>query len=280
MVTRADDIRDRSPIRTLPDALRRFPEIRARLRDCPIAVFVDLDGTLAPIADDPDAVVLPPGTREAVRSLARRCPVAILSGRGLEDLVDRVGLEGLHYAGCHGLELRGPGGLREQRGQDHLRLLDAAEWELRDTLGESPRVRIERKRFGVAVHTRRASQERSREVAETVSRVAAHQPRLEVHEGKRVFELRPAIDWDKGRALERLLEHFGNGGREACPVYVGDDVTDEDAFDVLQGEEGIPVVVRGEDDGRLTRAEYSLESPAEVRRFLQLLVELLEDRDG
>lgn len=278
-MNRGDDIRDRAPIRALPDALRRFPEIRTRLHDCPVAVFLDFDGTLAPIADHPDAVVLPPGTRRAVRSLARRCPVAILSGRGLEDLVDRVGLAGLHYAGCHGLELRGPGGLREQRGGDHLRVLDAAERELRDTLGGSSGVRIERKRFGVAVHTRGASKERTREVAETVGLLGARKPRLEVHEGKQVLELRPALGWDKGRALERLLEHFGDGGREVCPVYLGDDVTDEDAFEAVQ-EGGIPVVVRGEDDGRLTRADYSLESPAAVRRFLHLLSELLEDRDG
>lgn len=247
-------------------------EIRRRLAGRPAAVFLDFDGTLSPIADTPEGAALPPETRDALRALERRFPVAVLSGRDLEEVVALVGLEGVYYAGSHGFDLRGPGDFRERRGEDHLSALDASEASLRGSTAQIPGVRVERKRYGVAVHHRGVPEQRVPEVEESVEGVADRHPGLEMHGGKQVLELRPAADWDKGRALLRLLDRMAADPGSVCPIHVGDDVTDEDAFRAVAGR-GLPVVVRGEDDDRLTRAEYSLEGPGAVRRFARALSE-------
>lgn len=263
-------------VRELPDPLERLPELRDRLAGRPVAVFSDYDGTLAPIVDDPEEAELPVGTRAALRRLARGCPVAILSGRDAGDVRRRVGLVGLHYAGSHGFEILGPGGLRESRASGHRPSLDAAERELRAAARELRGVAVERKRFSVALHHRRAPDGAGPEAERLARRVADAHPDLALARGKQVFELRPAVDWDKGRALVRLLDAMDLEADQACPVYLGDDVTDEDAFEVVRGR-GVAVAVKGEDDDRPTRAEYALAGPAAVRRFLEALAELLED---
>lgn len=262
------------PVRELPDALERIAEVRRRLDGGPGAVLLDYDGTLTPIVDDPAAAELEPATRDALRRLADRCPVGVLSGRDLEDVRSRVGMEGLYYAGSHGFDVRGPDGLRVRKAEDHLPALDAAAEELRSGLAEVPGAAVERKRFGVAVHWRRAPEDRVGEVRREVRRVAGEHGDLELTRGKKVSELRPAVDWDKGRALRLLLDRMGSGPGPASALYVGDDVTDEDAFAALQearGEQGVAVVVRGEGDGRPTRADYALGDPGAVRRLLEVL---------
>jgi alpha,alpha-trehalase len=84
--------------------------------------------------------------------------------------------------------------------------------------------------------------------------------------GKRIHELRPDIDWDKGRAIEFLLAELDAEGR--LPIYLGDDLTDEDGFRAVVARGGIAVVVRGEDDERATLADAALEAPADAERFL------------
>jgi trehalose 6-phosphate phosphatase len=236
-------------------------------------VFLDYDGTLTPIVPDPDAALLSEGTRRAIRRLAADCTVGVISGRDLDDVRAKVGLDELAYAGSHGFDLVGPGGLRAQKGTEHLPSLDAAEVELRDRLG-GPGVAVERKRFAIAVHFRGAP-EREEEVRGAVESIAPGYPDLRVTGGKMIFELRPAIEWDKGRALLWLLEVLGADGKDVLPMYLGDDVTDEDAFEALEGR-GVGLVVRGEDDARPTGAALAFADPDEVRAFLEALAEAIE----
>lgn len=257
-----------SRISDLPSALEEFPEIAARLRGRP-AVFLDYDGTMTPIVPDPQAATIPEESREVLRRLAARCAVGIISGRDLADVRRMVGVEELVYAGSHGFDIVGPDGLREQRGTEYLPALDRAEEELREALGETG-ARVERKRFAIAMHSRGLSQAEADRVEALTLPVAERHAGLRVTGGKRILEIRPDIEWDKGRALRWLVEVLGL--EEAIPVFVGDDLTDEDAFRELEGR-GIPVVVRGEDDSRPTRASYVLEDPPAVRRFLERLVE-------
>ena len=86
-----------------------------------------------------------------------------------------------------------------------------------------------------------------------------------------MFRIQPDIDWDKGHAVRWLLERLQLDRPDVLPVYLGDDVTDEDAFRALQGR-GLAIVVRG-DDGRATAADYALEGPDDVKRFLEWLIE-------
>jgi trehalose-phosphatase len=181
-----------------------------------------------------------------------------------------VGVEGIAYAGSHGFDIVGPDGSMHQRGVQFLPDLDAAERELGLAVEAVPGARVERKTFAIAVHFRQVAEDRVPDVEAAVAEVAASHPRLRRTGGKKVFELRPDVEWDKGRALLWLLEVLELTGDDLLPVYVGDDETDEDAFRAI-GSGGLGVVVRGEGDERPTSARYALRDTDEARAFLELL---------
>jgi trehalose 6-phosphate phosphatase len=126
------------------------------------------------------------------------------------------------------------------------------------------------------VHVRQVREELVPDVEAAVAGVAAADPRLRRTGGKKVFEIRPAVAWDKGKALLWLLDvlELGPG---VLPVYVGDDQTDEDAFRAVR-DRGLGVVVRGEGDDRPTLARYTLRDTEEARAFLELLIDALSER--
>jgi len=234
-------------------------------------VFLDYDGTLTPIVEDPRNATLPEDTRAAVRDLAAAVPVAIVSGRDLADVRSMVAVDGIGYAGSHGFDIVRPDGGRHELAPESLPALDRAQADLEGTLAGVPGATVERKRFAVAVHFRRARPEDLGAIERAVDRAAASASgALRKTGGKKIFELRPAVDWDKGRALLWLLASLGLDRADVVPVYVGDDVTDEDAFAALAGR-GIGIVVRGEDDERATAARYALASPAQVCALLRAL---------
>jgi trehalose-phosphatase len=267
---------ERRNVRDLPDALDHPDEIRSLLRGRHLAVFLDYDGTLTPIVERPEDALLPDGTRMVIARLGALVPVAIVSGRDLADVRNVVGVDRIAYAGSHGFDLVLPDGSAQQRATEFLPDLEAAAAELSDGLEAFPAARIERKAFGIAVHVRQLSDDLVPSVEALVDGVAAAHPRLRRTGGKKVFELRPNVEWDKGRALEWLVEQL-RLGTDALPMYIGDDETDEDAFRVVRAR-GLGIVVRGEGDDRPTLARYALRDTDEARRFLELLIDLTSAR--
>ena len=250
-----------------PSALERWDEIASRLVGRRPAVFLDYDGTLSPIAPRPEMATLPEETREVIRRLAERYPVAILSGRGREDVASLVALDGLSYAGSHGYDIAGPG-FRHEVGDGIPDKIESAAQALRD-LEKIEGVLIEPKRFAISIHFRLAPEEEVPRIERAVDEVAAAHRGLRKGHGKKLFELRPDLDWHKGRALVWLMEALGLSG--AVPLYLGDDITDEDAFKAVE-ENGIGILVA--EEPRPTAATYSLRDTAEVRRFLEWLANL------
>jgi len=248
----------------MADRNKLIAEIAAQLAGRRLAFFLDYDGTLTPIVERPEDAVLDPKTREVLQRLAQRHPVAIVSGRDLEDVRQRVGLDEVHYAGCHGFEIAGPRGNRVHGAAAAAapQLAAAADQVARDT-HDLPGVQLERKRFTLAVHYRRARDADMPAVRDAVARAQARHPALRVTSGKKVLELQPDVDWDKGRAVLWLIETLGL--EDALPVYIGDDVTDEDAFRALAGR-GVGIAVQ--DAPRPTAARYSLPGPEAVRELL------------
>ena len=256
-------------ISSLPSGRVLRREIAARLAGGAAAAFLDFDGTLAAIVEDPDAAGLTPEMRAAVGALAEAMPVAVVSGRGLDDVAGRIGVDGLYFAGSHGYEMAGPGDWRETvaEAKDFLPALDKVEAGLRDALSDIDGAAVERKPFALAIHYRRAAKADAPRVAEAVRAAVAAAPDLVCAEGRKVFDIRPGIDWHKGRAVLRLLEKLGLGA-EARAFHLGDDVTDEDAFRSLsESGRGFGVAVRGAAD-RESAAAYAID-PEEVRRFLE-----------
>jgi alpha,alpha-trehalase len=252
----------------IPSALKHVQEIAGRSGR--VAVFLDYDGTLTPIVSHPDNAGLADSMRQTLRELAARVPVAILSGRDLNNVRKRVDIDDLVYAGSHGFDIAGPRGLRRQMATDFLPKLDTVEKELHKALDGIPGARVERKRFSIAAHYRNVNENDVPEVQRAVDAFAARHPELRRIDGKKVYELLPNIDWNKGKAVLWLVQMLALESRSGGirPIYIGDDCTDEDAFRALE-QHGVGIIVS--EQLQPTAARYSLQNPLEVERFLRAL---------
>lgn len=260
----------------LPSALDRFSDIAEKFQGKCLALFLDYDGTLTPIVDHPEQAVLSESMREAIRELARYCTVAVVSGRDLGGVRKLVGLDEIFYAGSHGFDIAGPKGkhIEYQQGADFLPTLDQAEQELWEKLDEVPGCLVERKKFAIAVHYRQVAEEHTQTVTDVVEQVVRSHPELRKTGGKKIYELRPNIDWDKGKAVGWLLEVLELDRTDVLPLYIGDDETDEDAFRALR-ERGIGI--RVEDEPKPSQAHYTLRDTDQVRRFFGALLDILKN---
>ena len=259
----------------LPSALQKKDEILNRLGERTLAIFLDYDGTLTPIVEDPKKAALSDKARKVINRLAKYYLVAIISGRDLEDVYKMVGIDDIAYAGSHGFDIIGPSGkYRDWHiGGPFLPVLKSAEKELRTVLKDIRGARVERKRFAISTHYRQVESTSINTLEQRFDLVLLHHPELRKTTGKKVFELRPNIEWDKGRALLHLLEAFYNDSGRVLPVYIGDDTTDEDAFRAII-DLGVAIAVYNETYP--TIAHYALRDPHEVVDFLQEIAEYAE----
>lgn len=243
-----------------------------------LLLLLDYDGTLAPIAERPEQVRLAPTARRLVARLARRpdCWVAVISGRALRDVKRQVALDEVCYVGNHGLEVEGPE-LRYTNpvAKGSRPLLGDIARRLREVLDELPGVWLEDKTLTLTVHYRMAEPHEARVArlrASALLRPYQAKQQIWVTEGKQVLEVRPPVRWTKGTIVRWLLARRAavHETAQVLPIYLGDDVTDEDAFDAL-GRQGLTVAV-GPLPG--TKARYAVPSPREVHRFLRKLYDV------
>lgn len=250
-----------------------IPSIQKKLNR-PLALFLDFDGTLVPISPRPEQALLAPATRKLLRSLSRQLPVAIVSGRSLRDIKARVGLNGLTYAGNHGLEIVGRGfRFHLGNGVDWLRLLKKLTQQLQQDFKTLRGILIEDKGITLSVHYRLANkktrQKAGRLLMRQVKPLKDH-GRLRIGLGKAVWEIRPPQNWDKGRAVLWVLKQTQFHKR--WPLYIGDDKTDQDAFRSIRNK-GLGIAVG---PPRLKGvAHYTVEDPREVNLFLERLLAYL-----
>ncbi|THU52667.1 hypothetical protein C4D60_Mb10t06350 [Musa balbisiana] len=292
-----------------PSALTKFEQIMSASKGKQIVMFLDYDGTLSPIVEDPDSAFMTDAMRAAVRNVARYFPTAIVTGRCLEKVIDFVGLTELYYAGSHGMDIKGPVKPRHtkakaksvlfQPAREFLPMIDGVgsssqllsinPQQLLSLLTSStfPQVyksllertkstagaKVENNKFCVSVHFRCVDEKSWGALIEQVRSVLKEYPKLRLTPGRKVLEIRPTIKWDKGKALEFLLESLGFADcKDVMPVYIGDDRTDEDAFKVLRDRgQGLGILVSK--FPKETNATYSLQEPTEVKDFLVRLVE-------
>ncbi|MFC7154595.1 trehalose-phosphatase [Halomarina halobia] len=239
-----------------------------------LLVCLDFDGTLAPIVPRPEEAAIPAATRKRIRALNALdgVQVAVVSGRALTDVRERVGLDGLVYAGNHGLELERGGDLTVHPLASASRpALRRACRAIHARLGTIPGCRVEDKGVTATVHYRDAADAAVPAIEEVVSTVAGAES-LRVTDGKAVFEIRPRIPWGKGRIVSLLAAEVGGGW---LPIYVGDDTSDEDAFGVLADGVGIGVVVGSPS---ATAAAARLDDPDDVATFVGWLTARWADR--
>ncbi|KAL9240521.1 hypothetical protein vseg_014729 [Gypsophila vaccaria] len=262
-----------------PSALMSFEEMINIAKGKKIVVFLDYDGTLSPIVEDPDLAFMPDTMRSAVRRVASHFPTAIISGRSRNKVYDFVQLNDVYYAGSHGMDImtkryksggkKGNEATIFQPAQEFLPEIQKIYEELEEEEVEKIEgVTVEDNRFCISVHFRRAKDKDYPLVEERVKVVLARHPRFRLTRGRKVLEIRPSINWNKGNAVEYLLETLGFAeSSDVFPIYIGDDTTDEDAFKVMHKRgQGFPILVSKKP--KETTASYSLRDPSEVLSFL------------
>lgn len=253
--------------------------VASSARGRPLLVLMDFDGTLCEFQPEPGMVWLRGSRREALRTLMghARVTAGFVSGRRLADLRERVGLTGdMWFAGLHGLEIEGFGRRFVHDRVDEARgLLGLLARALRVQTADLPGVLIEDKGLSLALHVRQAHPDDKIKADAAFLRMALphiDDGTLRLMPGSNVSELLPNIPWTKGDAVRWIAaaERERRGGAaDPCAIYLGDDVTDEDAFNAV-GEDGAIMV-----GPRPSRIPTRLENPGAVEVFLNELAELM-----
>lgn len=260
--------------------LSAWQEVDRRLKAAERALLLcDYDGTLVPIVERPELAVLPERIRELLSRIARqrRFTVGVISGRALTDLKERVSIKGIVYAGNHGLEIEGPDfGFINPLAEEMRPVFRLMQGVLSRAMTPIRGVFVENKGLTLSVHYRMADEGKVEEVKNIFERVvdtARSLGKVRITSGKKVYEVRPAVEWDKGKAIDLLVMRYGKPDTERkklLPMFLGDDTTDEDGFKAIGKHSGISVLVGEETDN--SAAHYYLRTPAEVEEFLKLLL--------
>ncbi len=232
--------------------------------------FLDYDGTLTPIVERPELAVMSTEMRDVVKELSEKHIVAIVSGRMREDVQKLVAIDGLLYAGSHGFDIMGSGlSLVEPRVREIIPVVSEVIEYLKKEIGNISGALIEEKKFSVAVHYRLVDQEYIPEIKNVVNDIIKKHNKLRLMSGKKVFEILPNIDWDKGKAIRWIMDALKISWSEASVIYIGDDVTDEDAFRALRTR-GTAILVA--DKAKESTADFQLSSPDEVKKLFEKVI--------
>jgi trehalose-phosphatase len=239
-----------------------------------VTLLSDFDGTLVPLQRRPGDAQMPSSLRRLFRRLVRGgIKVGIISGRAVQDVRNKVGIDGIWYAGSHGYFLTDPRGrplclLPPEISSQMKRVSRLLQWRFRCASG----LEVEPKDGTVAVHYRRATRGERMWAYEVLREVLAGQKHLRVMQGKKVWEVLPQGEVDKWKAVQVILnrEHFAWG--KDLLVYLGDDVTDEVVFCKMRG---LSVSVG---EALRTAADFYLESHLEVREFLRRIGDVMKEK--
>ena len=239
------------------------------------ALFLDVDGTLVPIAATPDAVRVDEEMLQTLFALHRALDgaIALVSGRGLDDLDRLFSPARFPAAGLHGLERRDAAGGRHDASDPAA--IESLRRPLADFASQNPGVLIEDKGGTIALHYRQApaAMEAARDLVQAL--VEPFRESLVVLPGKMIFEIKPAVA-DKGVAIASFLREPPYAGRR--PLFIGDDVTDEDGFKLVNERGGVSILVgEGPGEGRQSAAKAHLADVAAVDAWLLSLLKAAQD---
>jgi len=244
-----------------------------------ILFCLDFDGTLAPIAKYPNLAKLKLSTRQVLRKLNSSCgyQVAIVSGRSVKDVRNLVGIKGLIYVGNHGLEAAGGGiSFIKSNTLKSRRALAEISRRIKQKIVPVKGVYFEDKVLSLSLHYRMVPEDKVDELTKQFMSIISpykRSGRIKLTSGKRVWEIRPPVSWNKGDIALWLMKKMKN----TLVFYFGDDKTDEDAFRMLKNK-GITVKVGYAGSGK-TCAEYALKDSNEVRDFLNNFLLLKKEKN-
>ena len=237
-----------------------------------LVFFLDYDGTLTPIVDRPDLAIMAEDMRDAVKAVAKKHMVAIVSGRMREDVQNLVKIDGIFYAGSHGFDIEGPGGFSmiQPKAKESIpvvsRLIETLKKELKDVEGAL----VEEKKFSVAVHYRLVKEKYWEDIKKVVEKVVKNEDMVRLMSGKMVYEILPNMEWDKGKAIRWIMDAMKISWSDSSIVYIGDDVTDEFAFRAIRTR-GTGILVA--DQPKESAADFRVETPDDVKKIFSEILE-------
>ncbi len=244
-----------------------------------IMLFLDYDGTIVPIVDEPDKAVVSKETKNLLAELLKLCGfrLIIISGRGLKYIKNKIGLKDIIYIGNHGFEIEGPNiNFKKPVSIRYKTILKKIKNELKRKVAYVKGVFIEDKGLSLSLHYRMVDKKEVHLVKNIFCEITNSyllKNSIKVKNGKKLLEVRPVEDWDKGKAVLWLLSRrkFILKDDKILPIYIGDDITDEDAFKALKNQ-GTSIFV-----GRPKKsyANFYLKNTEEVKKFLVKVLRLL-----
>jgi trehalose-phosphatase len=244
-------------------------ELKKLLGEKAPVLFLDYDGTLTPIVKRPEDAIISDGMKTVLQECAKKFKVAVVSGRDMDDLKSKVGIDNLIYAGSHGFRISGPGGLynEHEKTSEIIPELDKIEKLIQNAFREIDKgIQIDKKRYAIGVHYRNAKEENVPAIIDKVKEVVGDFPAFKTGEGKKIIEVKPDVDWHKGKALRWIMEKLGAADKNKfIPIYIGDDITDEDGFAAIENF-GIGILVG--QHGKPTAAKFRLKDVTQVKEFL------------
>jgi len=210
--------------------------------------------------------------RDTVKKLAEKFPVSIVSGRMREDVQNLVGIEGLFYAGSHGFDIKGPDfEVIQPKAKEVIPLVEKIIVDLHTQLDKIEGAIIEAKKFSVAVHYRMVEEGsqvvKIKGIVDSI--IAENKKDLRLLSGKKVFELLPNMEWDKGKAIRWIVKSMKVDWQNTSVVYIGDDTTDEFAFSAIRTR-GTGILVSSIDKNSL--AHFKLNSPNQARELFEQII--------
>jgi len=239
-----------------------------------VALFLDYDGTLVFFEDRPQDVVTSNEVKAVIKHILQneKFYVFIVTGRTLDEIKKLLDIGGLSYAALHGLDivLQNGKNYNLQERKDFRSILNQIKKYSEDEFKNEKGVYLEDKELTLAFHYRMVEKEKSQEMIDKflnlVNKVG-NPNSIDVLHGSKVVEIRPK-GWNKGKAVELILKKVSKN-KNFLPIYIGDDTTDEDAFNSI-GSKGITIFVENNEE-RSTSAQYSLKNPNEVLDFLKMI---------
>lgn len=265
---------EKMPLYLFSNAAVIWKKAAERLRSAEgIALFLDYDGTLTSIRPSPSKAVLSKATAQTLRRLSRLPDVqtTIVTGRSMRDIRRLVPIDNIGFAANHGIHILHDG--KEWIHPDVLPLMQSLKRLhaiLRNALGVFPKAYVENKKFTLSVHYRNIPLAKVNSLKSSVRKaVRSFDSSLILTRGKKVLEVKPPIVWDKGCAVLKLLKS-SKRSRLQLPLFIGDDITDEDVFHVLRAS-GITVRVG---KSSATEATFYVKDVDETHRLLQSIIEI------
>jgi trehalose 6-phosphate phosphatase len=244
-----------------------------------VVLLFDYDGTLTPIVERPEAAYLPEETRDSLNIMASKYKfkVGIISGRSLDDIQRRVNIGNIIYAGNHGLEIRGPDINFMYPLTDEVKLtFKILSQILNKALDTIKGTFIEDKGLTLSIHYRQVEDKKKEDevgrVFERTVGMARLLGKIKTTGGKKVYEIRPNVEWHKGKAIELIINNHIKQHNDDKPllIYLGDDLTDEDAFKFVEKLHGLSIFIGPE--ATQSSAGYFLKSTEEVALFIHKLI--------